>query len=77
MMNTQCSDIKAMANGSGWCFILIDSAVLRDEYSFITPGWHMNKAHWIKVDVNKCPKDLLDALIEASFNLTLTKRKTK
>ena len=55
----------------------LDSAVLRDEYSFITPGWHMNKAHWIKVDVNKCPEDLLDALIEASFNLTLTKRKTK
>lgn len=35
----------------------------------------MNKAHWITVDVNKAPKDLLDALIETSFNLTVPKTK--
>ncbi len=55
----------------------VDSAILRDEYKFITPAWHMNKVHWIMIDVNKCPVDLLDALIEASFNLTAPKRKRK
>ena len=55
----------------------VDSAILRDEYKFITPGWHMNKVHWITVDVNKSPKDLLDALIETSFNLTAPKTKRK
>lgn len=47
-----------------------DGAILRDEYPFITPAWHMNKKHWIKVDVKKAPKDLLEALIKESFNLT-------
>lgn len=37
----------------------------------------MNKTHWIMVEVNKSPKDLLDALVEASFNLTAPKRKIK
>lgn len=55
----------------------VESAILRDEYEFITPAWHMNKAHWINVDADKCPLDLLDALIEASFNLTAPKRKIK
>lgn len=55
----------------------VESAILRDEYEFITPAWHMNKAHWIKIDADKCPLDLLDGLIEASFHLTAPKRKTK
>lgn len=49
----------------------IDSAILRDEYSFITPAWHMNKTHWIKVDIKKCPISLLKNLIAMSFDLTL------
>lgn len=48
----------------------VDSAVLRDTYPFITPAWHMNKTHWIKVDVKKAPADLLQSLIESSFELT-------
>ena len=55
----------------------VDSAILRDEYKFITPAWHMNKTHWIMVDVNKSPKDLLVALIKESFELTANKRKSK
>lgn len=55
----------------------VDSAILRDEYEFITSAWHMNKTHWIMVDVNKSPKDLLDALIKESFELTANKRKSK
>lgn len=52
-----------------------DSAMLREEYDFITPAWHMNKSHWIKVDVNKSPSDLLENLIKASFDLTAPKKR--
>ncbi len=48
----------------------VDASVLREMYSFITPAWHMNKKHWIKIDVNKAPKDLLVNLIKISFDLT-------
>jgi len=47
-----------------------DSAFLRDMYDFITPAWHMNKAHWIKVDINSAPRELLCSLIKESYNLT-------
>lgn len=46
-----------------------DSWVLQDQYKYITPAWHMNKKHWIKVEVKKAPKSLLKTLIENSFNL--------
>lgn len=52
----------------------VDCAVLKDEYPFITPAWHMNKKHWIKIDVEKAPEDILKALIKTSFDLTQTKR---
>ena len=48
----------------------LESAILRDNHPFITPAWHMNKAHWITVKVNQAEKDLLKALIENSYNLT-------
>ena len=48
----------------------IDSAILRDTYDFILPAWHMNKTHWITVDVKKAPVNLLLSLIKQSFNLT-------
>lgn len=52
-----------------------ESAMLRDNYFFIKPAWHMNKAHWIMVDVNNAPQDLLRALIKNSYDLTNTKKK--
>ena len=55
----------------------VDSAFLRDMYDFITPAWHMNKTHWIKVDIEKVPKDLLEDLILASFELTSPGRKKR
>lgn len=48
----------------------VNSAILRDEYSFITPAWHMNKTHWIKADIKETPKDILKALVEQSYLLT-------
>lgn len=52
-----------------------DSLVLRDMYSYITPAWHMNKKHWIKVDVNEAPLNILTNLIKCSYKLTLNKSK--
>jgi predicted DNA-binding protein (MmcQ/YjbR family) len=46
-----------------------DSWILQDQYDFITPAWHMNKKHWIKVEVKKASKNLLKTLITNSFNL--------
>ena len=40
-------------------------------YSYITPAWHMNKKHWIMVDVEFADLEVLSALIENSYNLTL------
>ncbi len=48
----------------------LESAVLRDTYPFITPAWHMNKTHWIKVDPDAAPLDLLKDLIKNSYELT-------
>ncbi len=55
----------------------VDAGILRDTYQFITPAWHMNKSHWIKVDPLKCPKDLLKSIIKNSYELTTPKKKIK
>ena len=47
-----------------------DSVILRDNYDFIKPAWHMNKAHWSMIEVNRAPVELLDNLIKESYNLT-------
>ncbi len=51
------------------------AAILRDNEPAITPAWHMNKKHWIKVDVNAIAPDILEKLITISYNLTAPKRK--
>lgn len=47
-----------------------EGAILRDEYPYITPAWHMNKAHWITVDVNSADMEVLEGIIKTSFELT-------
>ena len=40
------------------------------EYDGINPGYHMNKVHWVTVDINKdVPDKLVTALITASYDL--------
>lgn len=46
-----------------------DSWILQDQYNYITPAWHMNKKHWIKVEIKNASKGLLKTLINNSFNL--------
>ena len=40
-------------------------------------AYHMNKTHWCKVDVNRIERDVLDAIIRKSFDITAPKRKRK
>ncbi len=51
--------------------------VLKDQYSAIKPAWHMNKKHWCTVEVNNIPTEVLENLINISFNITASKRKRK
>ncbi len=53
---------------------------LRDEYSEITPGWHMNKTHWNTVVIGEGSLDqsLILKMIDHSYDLivkSLTKAK--
>jgi len=53
---------------------------LREEYSGIIPGYHMNKAHWNTVYFDQIPVKLLKELIQHSYELILnsiTKNKRK
>ena len=43
---------------------------LRQQYSSITPGYHLNKKHWNTVEVNdSIPKEKLNWMINHSYDL--------
>ena len=48
---------------------LIGSLVLEDG---ITRGYHMNKYHWISVDIKRVDDEKIKALLDISYNLTKT-----
>lgn len=52
----------------------LDAEALRSEHSFITPGYHMNKRHWVSVhpDPTLTPK-LLTELVTDSYRLVVEK----
>jgi predicted DNA-binding protein (MmcQ/YjbR family) len=52
--------------------------MLRQAFKDISPAYHMNKEHWSGVNPNgDVPIDLLQGLIEKSYELTKPKRKGK
>lgn len=57
------------------------ATALRDEYSSILPGYHMNKRHWNTLILNgSIPSKLVSELIDHSYQLvtaSLPKSKTK
>ena len=54
----------------------IESEFLRSVYAGVTPGYHMNKTHWISVWFDSdVPDELLRQLTLASFRLTDKRRK--
>jgi len=56
----------------------LKGALLRGAYRGITPGWHMNKEHWISVGFRAdVPDGLLRLLVEDSHRLTAPKRRRR
>jgi predicted DNA-binding protein (MmcQ/YjbR family) len=52
-----------------------DSIALREQYNGITPGYHMNKKHWITVLLDSdVPDELIEELVTASYDLVRPKR---
>lgn len=48
------------------------SAVLREEYESIRPGWHMNKKHWNTIHIDgSFPDELFRQLIDHSYDLVV------
>lgn len=45
---------------------------LTASYAFIRPGYHMNKRHWITVDVSHRPDEMLKQLLEDAHALVVT-----
>jgi predicted DNA-binding protein (MmcQ/YjbR family) len=49
-----------------------ESVELRERFEGITPGYHMNKRHWITVSTNgSVPDSLIRELTEKSYNLVV------
>ncbi|MET4782486.1 MmcQ/YjbR family DNA-binding protein [Glaciihabitans sp. UYNi722] len=47
-----------------------DSIALREEYPQITPGYHLNKKHWVTVQLGSgVPDDLVEQLLRGSHAL--------
>ena len=43
---------------------------LREEYTAIRPGYHLNKKHWITIDLNgTIPDDMVKNLVDESYDL--------
>jgi predicted DNA-binding protein (MmcQ/YjbR family) len=52
-----------------------DSIALRAEFPGITPGYHLNKRHWITIDLSGgVPDELVEDLIRGSHDLVRPKR---
>lgn len=51
-----------------------DSTALQEQHAYITPGYHMNKKHWITVNPSSdLPRQLLDDLVTDSYLLVVEK----
>ncbi|MGW5590592.1 MmcQ/YjbR family DNA-binding protein, partial [Streptomyces sp. NPDC003857] len=50
-----------------------DAAALREQYTGITPGYHMNKTHWITVEGGDTINEkLVKELITDSYHLVVS-----
>ncbi len=60
-----------------------ESVALRDIFSNITPGYHMNKKHWITIVIEadsseqSVPQGEIERLIDNSFTLVVSKMTKK
>ncbi len=50
----------------------VDAAALREQYADITPGYHMNKKHWITLEGgNTLDETLVRELVTDSYRLVV------
>jgi predicted DNA-binding protein (MmcQ/YjbR family) len=51
----------------------------RQAYESVVPGYHMNKEHWntVYIDLGDIPADVLNGMIQHSYDLTKPKGKMK
>jgi predicted DNA-binding protein (MmcQ/YjbR family) len=51
-----------------------DGAMLVSQYKSVTPGYHMNKKHWITITLDgELPSNLLEDLCTSSYRLIVSK----
>lgn len=50
-----------------------DALALREEYPAITPGYHLNKKHWVTVIIGGVPEDLVEQVVRDSHALVRPK----
>ncbi|WP_075738214.1 MmcQ/YjbR family DNA-binding protein [Streptomyces acidiscabies] len=48
-----------------------DAAALREQYAEITPGYHMNKKHWITLHGGALDEGLVEELVTDSYRLVV------
>lgn len=47
------------------------SKMLREVYANITPGYHMNKRHWISIAEGEIARDLIEDLVADAYRLVV------
>jgi predicted DNA-binding protein (MmcQ/YjbR family) len=51
-----------------------DSLALQADYpGVIVPGYHLNKKHWVTVEVEAVPGELVEQMVETSHSLVKPK----
>ena len=51
-----------------------DGEILVEQFKSITPGYHMNKRHWITISLtDEIPDDMLIDLVSKSYELVIKK----
>ncbi len=55
-----------------------DGSLLVGQYEAVTPGYHMNKKHWITISLTgELPSEMLFSLADDSYNLIVSKLSKK
>lgn len=51
------------------------AVLLREEFDFVKPGYHMNKKHWNTIELDAAPINLVKEWIDHSYDLIVAKTK--
>ena len=52
----------------------VDGEILTSQYDSVSPGYYMNKRHWITISLtDELPPEMIKALAEKSYDLVVSK----